>query len=404
MSIFLAALIKKYFPILRTSIISLILLGITGSISFLPGRSLTTRFSDEILVSSTLPKECDITAKFKGSAKHRLLIWRDLRRAIQDFSLFGVGLDGMLAIFPHYRSEETISTEGQYCRADRAHNEIFDVAASRGIPGLLIHLLLLNTTFLLLLRKIRRSKGEERNYSLALLAAFFGFFVQNLFSFQMIATATIWWALLGVTYNLTSKDWINKPQPLKWVPRYFPFLILPLFILPILPYIADIHYCNAEKLAAVGNLDLAIQEYRRAATLYPGEYKYYPSLAKSCLDKVIREPNLSKEEKEALLEEAKKVIKRALAVAKEDAIMLNLLGMVYYLEGNLDKAALYYKKALKIEPYLADAHNNLGVVYANLKDYKRAEKEFRKAVEFDKEYVNNLNNLLKLKANKLNSS
>jgi tetratricopeptide (TPR) repeat protein len=177
-----------------------------------------------------------------------------------------------------------------------------------------------------------------------------------------------------------------------------------LFILPILPYIADIHYCNAEKLAAVGNLDLAIQEYRRAATLYPGEYKYYPSLAKSCLDKVIREPNLSKEEKEALLEEAKKVIKRALAVAKEDAIMLNLLGMVYYLEGNLDKAALYYKKALKIEPYLADAHNNLGVVYANLKDYKRAEKEFRKAVEFDKEYVNNLNNLLKLKANKLNSS
>jgi tetratricopeptide (TPR) repeat protein len=69
------------------------------------------------------------------------------------------------------------------------------------------------------------------------------------------------------------------------------------------------------------------------------------------------------------------------------------LGVMYYLDGQLDLAAKYYNKALELSPNEAMVHNNLGLIYLDKGNLNLAEKEFKNELALYPDYDKALLNL-----------
>ncbi|HWP59946.1 MAG TPA: tetratricopeptide repeat protein [Candidatus Acidoferrales bacterium] len=62
------------------------------------------------------------------------------------------------------------------------------------------------------------------------------------------------------------------------------------------------------------------------------------------------------------------------------------LGVIHYLEGNIDKAIQHYQKAIELRPQYAEAYFNLGSAHYKRKELKKAEEAYLKAIELQPEY------------------
>lgn len=69
----------------------------------------------------------------------------------------------------------------------------------------------------------------------------------------------------------------------------------------------------------------------------------------------------------------------------DDDVLHNKLGMVYYKEGDLEKAASLYRKALELNQESSEAHFNLGLIYRDKKYILKALRHFRLCKKVDKE-------------------
>ncbi|MEQ8171217.1 MAG: tetratricopeptide repeat protein [Candidatus Eremiobacterota bacterium] len=69
----------------------------------------------------------------------------------------------------------------------------------------------------------------------------------------------------------------------------------------------------------------------------------------------------------------------------DDDVLHNKLGMVYYKEGDLEKAASLYRKALDLNQESSEAHFNLGLIYRDKKYILKALRHFRLCKKVDKE-------------------
>lgn len=69
------------------------------------------------------------------------------------------------------------------------------------------------------------------------------------------------------------------------------------------------------------------------------------------------------------------------------------LGLVYYREGNYQKAENYFKKSLQQGPYYAKAYNNLGLLYCQRGDWDRGIEYFNKALFLDPNLIKAYSNL-----------
>jgi protein O-mannosyl-transferase len=69
------------------------------------------------------------------------------------------------------------------------------------------------------------------------------------------------------------------------------------------------------------------------------------------------------------------------------------MGAMYYLDGQVDKAAPEFEKSLELNPREEMIHNNLGLIYLNRKDYVKAEEYFKKELELYPNYDNAHSNL-----------
>jgi tetratricopeptide (TPR) repeat protein len=124
-----------------------------------------------------------------------------------------------------------------------------------------------------------------------------------------------------------------------------------------------------EALERNGQLDKAVPEYRRAATL---------GLAKPGLSKLGSALRRSGHPAEAI-----DVLKRAPASPAN----WNELGLAYEALGKTSDAVAAINNALRLDPDLAEAHNNLGSVRLTSRDPKRAEPAFREAIRIRPDYA-----------------
>ncbi|HDJ24305.1 MAG TPA: tetratricopeptide repeat protein [Candidatus Aminicenantes bacterium] len=82
-----------------------------------------------------------------------------------------------------------------------------------------------------------------------------------------------------------------------------------------------------------------------------------------------------------LPEEALKYLQRTLELAPEHSAAYNLLGLIYFDQGNLSQAIGYYQQAVALNPQLAEAYYGLGRAYEELGDKEKAQEAYRQSYQ-----------------------
>lgn len=82
-----------------------------------------------------------------------------------------------------------------------------------------------------------------------------------------------------------------------------------------------------------------------------------------------------------LPEEALKYLQRTLELDPEHSAAYNLMGLIYFEEGNLSQAIGYYQKALELNPQLAEAYYGLGRAYEELGQRDKALEAYQQSYQ-----------------------
>lgn len=114
---------------------------------------------------------------------------------IKEHPLLGVGPDRMAG---YQRVRDDLMIDG----VDKSYNEYLFIAATRGIPSLLLYLALLVATVVRLFKGMREfSSDREKWFRAALLTAVLGYAVQAFFSFSAVTSAPYFWLLAGFAWS-----------------------------------------------------------------------------------------------------------------------------------------------------------------------------------------------------------
>jgi tetratricopeptide (TPR) repeat protein len=100
------------------------------------------------------------------------------------------------------------------------------------------------------------------------------------------------------------------------------------------------------------------------------------------------------------LDEAEKMIIKALKIKPDSGYMIDSLGWVYFKQGKFDSALLHLKKAMEIMPADAAIIEHLGDVYVKLDRLQEAREMYEKALKIDPKNKSVQNKLDNLKKNK----
>jgi len=99
------------------------------------------------------------------------------------------------------------------------------------------------------------------------------------------------------------------------------------------------------------------------------------------------------------LQDAESFLRRAVALAPNDAESRALMGVVYFRRGKTEEAFAELTRAIAINPRHAEAHNYLGITLSEKGWSASAEQEIRKAIELNPQYADAHFNLAVLYAN-----
>jgi len=83
------------------------------------------------------------------------------------------------------------------------------------------------------------------------------------------------------------------------------------------------------------------------------------------------------------LDEAEKMIRKALKIRPNEPAFLDSLGWVYFQRGNYKEALKWVEKAVKAQPRDAELRYHLGMVYWKLGDREKALRELKEALKID---------------------
>jgi len=126
------------------------------------------------------------------------------------------------------------------------------------------------------------------------------------------------------------------------------------------PTNADIRVETGKSLAALGELNAALEKYQEAVELDPLNGEYYNQLAEFCVlyDYQVKEVALP----------ASRI---AVQLKPADEVSLDVLGQVLLaLDDNLN-AVKFFQMALESNPAYAPAHYHLGIYYSAFADIER---------------------------------
>ena len=113
---------------------------------------------------------------------------------IKENPVFGVGPD----MFAKEQFTEELAPDS----LDRSYNEYLYIAATRGIPSLVLYLILLGTTIYRLVKDVKHfTSDREMWFRPALLTAVIAYSIQAYFSVSAVTVAPFFWLLLGISWS-----------------------------------------------------------------------------------------------------------------------------------------------------------------------------------------------------------
>jgi len=161
-------------------------------------------------VNNPLLKRIISLTQIKGSAKLRLIWWKNSLDLIKKSPILGYGPERQAFYFVRYYQPEDAIYERINSYPDRAHNDILDTLLTSGFLGLASYLFLIGSTFYYGLKKIKLNyltKQPDNYVILSFLTGLFAYLVSIQFSFQVIATAVYFWGFLAIILKISNKNY-----------------------------------------------------------------------------------------------------------------------------------------------------------------------------------------------------
>jgi len=154
----------------------------------------------------------------KITSDNRFSAWKISWEALKERPIFGYGPENFAIAFDKHYNPSLPGFKGQDWW-DRAHNFIFDIGVTAGIPALIIYLALFGALFWKLQTLKRADNNAKKTPKViyhGVQATFIGYLVANLFSFDCFSTYLIFFLLVGYSLFLISQ---NQPEVISINPK-----------------------------------------------------------------------------------------------------------------------------------------------------------------------------------------
>ncbi len=330
----------------------------------------------------------------------RLETWKSAYRLIADRPFFGVGQEVLKMVFPRYETDKFRFYEGFHVKQDRCHNEVCDMAVTRGVITFFIYVWILAGFFFIGCKIIRGDYDPElKLFTAGFLAASVAYLMQNQFSFGVVAITTLLWIMMGMTASIYVKaerteavkglDLSNMP----WL-LFAVTLILAMFLAYIstIQFRADMHFKNGKALSDSRRFDLAIKEYEASLRISPYEGGTWTHYGISTL-------NVAQMSQDA------RYVNRSIDIFgvgnkldPYNADNFYIAGRSYFIlalsdNSALDKVIESERNATKIDPLYAEAYQTMASVYERKGMNREAARMYEKAVEINPQLSESISGL-----------
>lgn len=291
----------------------------------------------------------------------RLPYWEQGISVAENNLAVGSGPETLRLAFRPFKTEAYLAGEAsesaqKYSNLDRAHNELIDIAASRGLIGLAAFAFFLVSLILLWRQYRRRAKDRYTRGLLAIpLAIWAAYLLANLFGFGMAATTPLFWifggSIAGFTFVLprpkpdAEEEGSDVPEtkPVSlgkgylWLRLSLIVLVISLAVLAviatrqsILQWSADYAYGQSIFARQQGAEELAVELNERATELYPEEGQYWLGLGLAKMDLALTQTNTI--ERALLLGEARFFLDKGRPMTDQPEGSWNNIGISYWHE------------------------------------------------------------------------
>jgi tetratricopeptide (TPR) repeat protein len=333
----------------------------------------------------------------------RLETWKSGYKIIADRPVFGIGQEVLKMVFPRFETNKFRFYEGFHVKQDRCHNEVCDMAVTRGIVTLFVYVWILGTFFYLGTKIIKGDYDPElKLYTASFMGASAAYLIQNQFSFGVVAITTFLWIMIGMTASVYIKD--NEQVKAGHVDMSdVPWLVLAgtilvamiLVYLSLIQFRADMHFKNGKGLAEMKNFEYAIKEYETSLRISPYEGGTWTHYAIATLNYGQVTGNVG------LINKSVDLFAIANKIDPYNADNFYIAGranLILSMSDNslLDKILKQEQDSIKIDPYYAECYQMVGYIYERQGKLKEAYNMYEKAVEINpqiSEAISSLSNV-----------
>ncbi|HWO00508.1 MAG TPA: O-antigen ligase family protein [Blastocatellia bacterium] len=190
---------------------ALTLFGVVGKSLEIPNRPTLRRAGVAFIVILVLigllgisPASRNITLRARSFIKEgftgagRTLLWRDSVKMVIQYPLLGCGPEGFRTGFLEHKSKE-LARLAPGTNNESSHNSYIDSAVSYGLPGAILYVAIIASSFGLLIRAHRRSTDRgTRIVRASLISSLAAVVVHNVFIFDQISTGLYFFAFAAL--------------------------------------------------------------------------------------------------------------------------------------------------------------------------------------------------------------
>jgi tetratricopeptide (TPR) repeat protein len=359
----------------KIAILGFIILLISGITMSNPKYSPFARFAGEVTtekVEDGAKDQKKSNLELKGAAGSRGETWKSAFVIIADYPFFGIGPEVLKMIFPRYETDLFRFKEAFHVKQDRCHNEIFDVAVTKGLITFFVFLWILFVFFRVGWKKSRIAKDSSEKLLLGgLLAASLAFLIQNQFSFGVVAITSLFWMIWAMVMVLGKEEKEEEEEKIAWLEIPWLYIGLVILISIVAVYISffsfrgDVSFKSGKVNMQMRRLPQAEKEFINSLNVFPFEGGTVSHLGITYLNL----GNTIPAERKKYFEKSIETLKYGNRVDPYNADNFYILSKIYYILFRTgDKKALKQAQenaliAIKVDPYYAEVYNMLGLIY-----------------------------------------
>lgn len=279
----------------------------------------------------------DLVGDDRGGVAGRLDEWRVAARVVTDHPVLGVGPEGYRIAFTEAVDEAYEQDHGRHPLPDRAHSAVLDVAATTGLPGVVLYLFLLGALAALAVRALRHPEPWVAGTACGVLA----YFAQSLVLFPIPELDVMAWLLAGTVVARAVRRHELSAR------RRHPYIAVAAAVLAGVATVAGVLDIAADRAVA--------HDPERAARLRPDALRYHLAAARA-------------HEADGLYADAVRQVEQAKRVSPRDPVVERELVHLFLerarrtnAEDDIDTARAALEDLARRDPHNAETQLRLGL-------------------------------------------